>query len=55
MKTPRPKSKIQKKPLAYSYVRFSTLDQQKGDSMRRQVERSERYAAENGLEIDREL
>jgi DNA invertase Pin-like site-specific DNA recombinase len=37
---------------AYSYVRFSTPEQIKGDSLRRQTELSEKYALENGLELD---
>ena len=40
---------------AYSYVRFSTPDQMKGDSFRRQAEASRRYADENGLELDESL
>lgn len=40
---------------AYSYVRFSTPDQMKGDSFRRQAEASRRYADENGLELDGSL
>lgn len=36
-------------PVAYSYVRFSTKRQQGGDSLRRQVERSKRYAEQHGL------
>lgn len=39
------------KPLAYSYIRMSSELQLKGDSLRRQTELSERYAAENGLEL----
>lgn len=42
-------------PKAYSYVRFSTPDQMKGDSFRRQAEASRRYADENGLELDESL
>jgi DNA invertase Pin-like site-specific DNA recombinase len=41
--------------IAYSYIRFSTRDQIKGDSLRRQVERSEKYALENNLKIDSSL
>jgi DNA invertase Pin-like site-specific DNA recombinase len=37
---------------AYSYVRFSTPDQMKGDSLRRQTEAAERYAKAHGLELD---
>ncbi|WP_281040037.1 recombinase family protein [Mesorhizobium sp. M8A.F.Ca.ET.021.01.1.1] len=40
-----------KKPLAYSYVRMSTDIQLKGDSLRRQTERSKQYADEHGLEL----
>ena len=40
-----------KKPIAYSYVRFSTPGQLKGDSLRRQVEACEQYCLENGLEL----
>jgi DNA invertase Pin-like site-specific DNA recombinase len=43
------------KAKAYSYVRFSTPDQMKGDSFRRQAEASRRYADENGLELDESL
>lgn len=40
---------------AYSYIRFSTPEQAKGDSLRRQMERSEKYAAEHRLTLDRTL
>lgn len=43
------------KPRAYSYLRFSTPEQQKGDSFRRQTALATRYAAEHGLELDNEL
>ena len=43
------------KPKLYSYIRFSTDLQIKGDSMRRQLEQGKRYAEEHGLEIDEEL
>lgn len=39
-------------PKAYSYVRFSTLDQAGGDSLRRQTERAKAYAEAHGLELD---
>jgi DNA invertase Pin-like site-specific DNA recombinase len=42
-------------PVAYSYIRFSTPDQIKGDSLRRQTEASHRYAAENNLTLDETL
>jgi DNA invertase Pin-like site-specific DNA recombinase len=37
---------------AYSYIRFSTPEQRKGDSLRRQVEKARDYAAANGLVLD---
>lgn len=37
---------------AYSYIRFSTTDQVKGDSLRRQIELSNNYAAKHNLIID---
>ncbi|KVR51979.1 recombinase family protein [Burkholderia ubonensis] len=42
-------------PTAYSYIRFSTPEQKKGDSLRRQKELSERYAREHGLTLDTSL
>jgi len=40
---------------AYSYIRFSTPDQLKGDSLRRQLEASRAYAKEHGLVLDESL
>jgi DNA invertase Pin-like site-specific DNA recombinase len=40
---------------AYSYIRFSSIKQQKGDSIARQTRLSEDYAAKHGLELDTEL
>lgn len=39
------------RPKAYSYIRMSTPDQLQGDSLRRQLARTKKYADENGLEI----
>jgi DNA invertase Pin-like site-specific DNA recombinase len=39
------------RPKAYSYVRFSTKRQAKGDSLQRQLEKSRRYAAEHDLDL----
>lgn len=39
------------RPLAYSYVRFSTARQELGDSLRRQVEMAEVYCKENNLDL----
>ncbi|MDU9411194.1 recombinase family protein [Pseudomonas sp. zfem005] len=36
---------------AYSYVRFSTPEQAKGDSYRRQMASAKKYASDNGLEL----
>jgi DNA invertase Pin-like site-specific DNA recombinase len=43
------------RPKAYSYIRFSTPDQKKGDSLRRQLELSERYAKAHDLDLDEKL
>lgn len=43
------------KPKAYSYLRFSTPEQMKGDSFRRQAAMAEEYAARHGLDLDTEL
>jgi DNA invertase Pin-like site-specific DNA recombinase len=37
--------------LAYSYIRFSTPEQQFGDSERRQVEKAKEYCIKNGLTL----
>ncbi|WP_286758487.1 recombinase family protein [Ralstonia sp. RL] len=42
-------------PVAYSYVRFSSPVQLHGDSLRRQLEASRRYAAEHNLTLDETL
>ncbi len=41
--------------IAYSYIRFSTVDQMKGDSLRRQIQLSENYAKKHNLKIDKSL
>lgn len=43
------------RPKAYSYLRFSTPEQLKGDSLRRQLEATLAYAAEEGLDLDKQL
>lgn len=43
------------RPKAYSYVRFSTPEQEKGDSLRRQTAAAEAYAHRHGLELDDKL
>lgn len=42
-------------PKAYSYLRFSTPEQQKGDSFRRQSSMATNYAARKGLSLDTSL
>ena len=42
-------------PMAYSYIRFSTPEQIKGDSLRRQTELSEQYAKKHGFVLDDSL
>jgi len=42
-------------PKAYSYTRFSTPEQAKGDSTTRQALAAERWAKEQGVELDTEL
>lgn len=43
------------KPTAYSYIRFSSPEQAKGNSRDRQTERADTFARENGLTLDTEL
>lgn len=43
------------KPKCYSYIRFSTPDQLKGDSLRRQMEAADKWALEHGMVIDDNL
>ncbi len=40
---------------AYSYIRFSTPDQLKGDSLRRQLEATRQYCKQNNLILDESL
>lgn len=47
--------KTTKRPKAYSYLRFSTPEQSKGDSHRRQTSLAEAYAERSGLELDQQL
>jgi len=42
-------------PKAFSYIRFSTPEQEKGDSIRRQTEYSEKVATKLGLVLDDQL
>lgn len=44
-----------KRPKAYSYIRFSTPEQQRGDSYRRQATMAKEYAEEHDLELDEAL
>lgn len=47
------KSTIQR--VGYSYIRFSTPDQAKGDSLRRQLEASEKFAEKHDIRLDTTL
>jgi DNA invertase Pin-like site-specific DNA recombinase len=49
------KTKTKSKPKAYSYLRFSTPEQLKGDSLRRQTELSRDYAEKHRLDLDESL
>ncbi len=40
------------KPKAYSYIRFSTPEQRKGDSLKRQEREAKKYAEKLGLTLD---
>lgn len=42
-------------PKAYSYIRFSTPEQARGDSLRRQIEAAEAWCRERGLTLDDSL
>jgi len=42
-------------PIAYSYIRFSSPEQSKGDSHRRQLDKSHHYAVTHGLTLDDSL
>jgi DNA invertase Pin-like site-specific DNA recombinase len=39
-------------PIAYSYIRFSSREQAKGDSLRRQTEATEEWCKKNGVALD---
>jgi hypothetical protein len=41
--------------VAFSYVRFSTPEQAKGDSLRRQGEAAARWCQRNGVRLDTSL
>lgn len=43
------------KPKAYSYIRFSTPDQEEGDSKNRQLSASRKYAQEHDLDLDESM
>jgi DNA invertase Pin-like site-specific DNA recombinase len=46
---------VSQAPKAYSYIRFSTPEQQSGDSFRRQFDLSRTYAELHGLDLDANL
>lgn len=43
---------MDERPDAYSYLRFSSMAQEPGDSLRRQVELARRYAADHNLRLN---
>jgi DNA invertase Pin-like site-specific DNA recombinase len=45
-------SEAEPRPRAYSYLRFSTPEQERGDSLRRQASMAEAYAVKRGLDLD---
>lgn len=51
----RSPAEVAAKPKAFSYLRFSTPEQERGDSFRRQTALAEAYAEKHGLELDQEL
>src|SRR5437660_8225264 len=48
-------ARFTEQPLVISYLRFSTPEQAKGDTIRRQLAASEEWAAKRDLTIDRHL
>ena len=46
---------IMARPIAYSYARFSTPEQERGDSERRQIEAARQYAEQNGFVLDESI
>ena len=43
------------RPTAYSYARFSTPEQERGDSERRQIEAARVYAEQHGFVLDESI
>ena len=43
------------RPIAYSYARFSTPEQERGDSERRQIEAARQYAEQHGFVLDESI
>ncbi|ONG55720.1 hypothetical protein BKE38_08620 [Pseudoroseomonas deserti] len=43
------------KRIAFSYMRFSSPEQARGDSLRRQMQKAEEYAAQQGWDLNRDL
>ena len=46
------KDESKMEPKAYCYIVFSFPEQEKGDSLRRQIQLSEEYCIQNGLILD---
>jgi DNA invertase Pin-like site-specific DNA recombinase len=54
-RTTTPRFAPPRQPRVYSYARWSTPEQAKGDSSRRQADAADRWAARNGYELDLSL
>ena len=48
-------SGVMPRPIAYSYARFSTPEQERGDSERRQIEAARQYAEQHGFVLDESI
>jgi DNA invertase Pin-like site-specific DNA recombinase len=56
MRPPRQKPQTDARPpVAVSYIRFSSPEQRKGDSLRRQTADTERWCERSGVPLDRDL
>src|ERR1043166_5012432 len=53
-KTPPPPADL-RPPIAVSYLRFSTPDQRKGDSLRRQTDATEKWCQRKGIPLDEDI
>ncbi len=54
-KRPQAPPEDNRPPIAVSYLRFSSIEQRKGDSVRRQTEGTEKWCEKNGIPLDHNL